>query len=46
MHKKGTLVRKFYTGGIVVVRKQVNIFRKDGVAQKLLVKIKVPYIVL
>ena len=31
---KGNLTREFYTGDLVLVRKQVNSSIKDGIAQK------------
>ena len=34
LHNKGKITRGFYTGELVVVRKQVKSIRKDGVSQK------------
>ena len=44
--KNGNLMRKFDTGYLVVVRKQVNSSRTYGIAHKLVFKTKVPYRVL
>ena len=46
LHNKGKIMRKFYTGDLVIVRKQVKSSRKDGIPQKLLFKTKGPYRVL
>ena len=40
---KVNLMRGFYTGDLVVVRKQVKSIRKDGVSQKQVLKIKGTY---
>ena len=37
---KGNLTREFYTGELMVVRKQVKSSRKYGIAQKLVLKKK------
>ena len=46
LHNKGNLTREFYTRDIVVVRKQLKSSRYDGIAYKLVFKIKGPYRVL
>ena len=46
LRNKGKLVREFDTGEIVVVKKQMNSTRNDGLSQKLVFKTKGPYRVL
>ena len=43
LRNKGKLMRKFDTGELVVVRKQVKSIIKFGIAQKFLFKTKGPY---
>ena len=43
LHKKGKLIREFYTWDIFVVRKHVELSRKYGVSQKLVFKTRVSY---
>ena len=42
LRNKGKLTREFYTGDIVVVRKQVKSSIKNGVSKKLVFKTKGP----
>ena len=42
LRNKGKLMRKFDTGELVVVRKQVKSRRKNGISQKLALKTKGP----
>ena len=46
LRNKGKSMREFYTRDLVVVRKQVNSSRKDGISQKLVFKTKELYRVL
>ena len=46
LRTKIKLTRKFDTGQIAVVRKQINLSRKNRVSQKFLLKTKRPYRVL
>ena len=38
IHNKVNLMREFYTGELVVLRKNVNSSRKEGIYQKLVFK--------
>ena len=46
LHNKGNHMEGFYTGDLVLVSKQVKSSGKYGVAQKVVLKTKGPYIVL
>ena len=46
LRNKGKYMREFYTGDLVVLRKQVKSSIKYGISQKLVFKTKGPYIFL
>ena len=46
LRNKGNITREFDTGEILVLRKEVKLSIKNGVAQKLVFKTKIPYRVL
>ena len=42
LRNKGKIMREFYTGDLLIVRKQVKSIRKYGISQRLVFKTKGP----